>query len=75
MYDAVMALGIGACKIRSDSLRVQSYSSLHERRFQGLKKRVLFNKNDGMRHVRPQISAYNLIAEADEAGEYVPILG
>jgi hypothetical protein len=73
-YDAVMALGIGACEIESDFFTCpELFESFKKVDFRGATERVLFNTTTGTRdqnYLTYQI--YNFIAEAD-AGEIVTI--
>jgi hypothetical protein len=74
-YDAVLGLGIGACNIDSDFFTgPELFESFKKVDFRGATERVLFNKTTGLRdesYLRYQL--YNLIAEADEAGDMVTI--
>jgi hypothetical protein len=74
-YDAVMALGIGACEIASDFFTgPELFESFKKVEFTGATGKVVFNTTTGTRDesfLTYQI--YNLIAEADDAGEIVTI--
>jgi hypothetical protein len=74
-YDAVMALGIGACEIESDFFTgPELFESFKKVDFTGATGRVLFNTTTGTRDERYlSYQMYNFIAEADDAGEIVII--
>jgi hypothetical protein len=74
-YDAVMALGIGACKIESDFFTgPELFESFKKVDFKSGTGRVLFNTTTGSRDESFLVyQLYNLIAEADDAGEIVTI--
>jgi hypothetical protein len=74
-YDSVTALGIAACEIESDFFTgPELFESFKKVDFRGATQRVRFNKTTGSRdqsYLGYQL--YNMIAEADEAGEIVTI--
>jgi hypothetical protein len=74
-YDAVMALGIGACQIESDFFTgPELFEAFKKVDFRGATERVLFNTTTGTRDQNfLTYQIYNLIAEADDAGEIVTI--
>jgi hypothetical protein len=74
-YDAVIALGIGACHAKSDFFTgPELFESFKKVEFDGATGRVSFAKETGTRNietVRHQL--YNFIALADEAGKVVTV--
>jgi hypothetical protein len=62
-YDALMALGIGACKIELDFFTgPELFESFKKADFRGATERVLFNKTTGMRdesYLRYQLHIFN----------------
>jgi hypothetical protein len=74
-YDAVMALGIGACEIESDFFTgPELFESFKKVNFRGASGRVAFNTTTGSRDESYLIyQIYNLIAEYDEVGDIVTI--
>jgi hypothetical protein len=74
-YDAVMALGIGACEIESDFFTgPELFESLKKVEFGGATGRVSFDSTTGTRNDEDlTYQIYNLIAVPDEAGEVVTI--
>jgi hypothetical protein len=74
-YDAVMALGIGACEIESDFFTgPELFESFKKVDFTGATGRVSFNTMTGSRNQSFLIyDLYNFIAEADDAGAIVAI--
>jgi ABC-type branched-subunit amino acid transport system substrate-binding protein len=74
-YDAVMALGIGACEIESDFFTgPELFEAFKKVEFHGATGRVTFNSTTGTRNEEDlTYQIYNLIAVPDEAGEVVTI--
>jgi hypothetical protein len=74
-YDAVMALGIGACGIGSDFFTgPELFEAFKKVEFVGATGRVSFNSTTGTRNVNDLgYQLYNLIAVPDEAGDVVTI--
>jgi ABC-type branched-subunit amino acid transport system substrate-binding protein len=74
-YDAVMALGIGACEIESDFFSGPTlFEAFKKVEFGGATGGVAFNNITGTRNEEDlTYQIYNLIAVPDEAGEFVTI--
>jgi hypothetical protein len=74
-YDAVTALGMGACNIESDFFSgPELFESYKKADFTGATQRVRFNRTTGSRDQSfLEYQLYNMIAEADEANEIVTI--
>jgi hypothetical protein len=74
-YDAVMALGIGACEIESDFFTgPELFESFKKVEFFGATGSVSFNSTKGTRNANDfNYKIYNLIAVPDEAGEVIAI--
>jgi hypothetical protein len=75
VYDAVMALGIGACEIESDFFTgPELFESFKKVEFFGATGSVSFNSTKGTRNANDfNYKIYNLIAVPDEAGEVIAI--
>jgi hypothetical protein len=74
-YDAVLALGIGACEIKSDFFTgPELFEAFKNVVFFGATERVSFDSTTGTRNEEDlTYQVYNLIAVPDEAGEVVTI--